>query len=448
MGIWGVIEKAVGDAARAVSSGGRNERNESSSRTLGVGSDGRAPSNARIGDIIHTANGDFKITDGTPGHWTSEKVASGGNGGRDWSSVIYDPTSTQAQKQEAYYNRAAKEREMRANGTWNNSWIPTSELQSVIRSDYNAAQNSTNPYASASADYSNVLQANNDQARELYANMVRQGTDRLNAQKYGINRSYDDAATNAYISYMQGQRQLPQQLAAAGITGGAAESSTIGARAGYESNVNQVNMARQKALSDIESAIVDLQNSGDVQTAQYILNNADKIADNYVQALYSDIGRSDTMKQNEISNAYERAGLTGDLNGTPTLQSRQFDFERQQYQDSLNQYEYEKQLDLAWKAAQVGDYSKLRALGINPVVTSGSSGGAGKKKKKSSGSNYPAASHRSSATEAKPKPSLASMMTGTEWVRHKNSGNSKDPAMVFDTYADYVNAYKQALASD
>ena len=41
---------------------------------LKVGADGKAPAGAKIGDTIKTAGGDYKITGGTAGNWTSTKV--------------------------------------------------------------------------------------------------------------------------------------------------------------------------------------------------------------------------------------------------------------------------------------------------------------------------------------------------------------------------------------
>lgn len=55
---------------------------------LQVGKDGKAPAGAKVGDTIRTAGGDYKITGGSAGSWTSEKVSSGGSGGSSSSSNI------------------------------------------------------------------------------------------------------------------------------------------------------------------------------------------------------------------------------------------------------------------------------------------------------------------------------------------------------------------------
>ena len=47
---------------------------------LQVGKDGKAPAGAKVGDTIRTAGGDYKITGGTAGNFTSTKVTTGGSG--------------------------------------------------------------------------------------------------------------------------------------------------------------------------------------------------------------------------------------------------------------------------------------------------------------------------------------------------------------------------------
>jgi hypothetical protein len=64
---------------------------------LQVGKDGKAPAGAKIGDTIKTAGGDYKITGGTAGNWTSEKVTapkgggSGSNSGSSGNKVKVNP---------------------------------------------------------------------------------------------------------------------------------------------------------------------------------------------------------------------------------------------------------------------------------------------------------------------------------------------------------------------
>jgi uncharacterized protein YkwD len=129
---------------------------------------------------------------------------------------------------------------------------------------------------------------------------------------------------------MQNQRALPQQLATAGITGGAAESSMIQSQSNYQSSLNSVNEQRAKAMNDINTAITDLKNSGNLQLAQTLMQNAEKIADNYAQNAYAEIARNDTLAQQAKQNAYNDAVLTGIYNGNPTLDAQQIAYAKQQ----------------------------------------------------------------------------------------------------------------------
>jgi hypothetical protein len=200
----------------------------------------------------------------------------------------------------------------------------------------NAQQNSYQTYQTPTsymdvqAEQDRLIQKQNEEARKLYESYVQQGTDRLNTQRSDVDKTYNDASRSAYINYMQNQRALPQQLATAGITGGAAESSMIQSQSNYQSSLNSVNEQRAKAMNDINTAITDLKNSGNLQLAQTLMQNAEKIADNYAQNAYAEIARNDTLAQQAKQNAYNDAVLTGIYNGNPTLDAQQIAYAKQQ----------------------------------------------------------------------------------------------------------------------
>lgn len=64
--------------------------------TLQVGKDGKAPKDAKVGDTIRTAGGDFVIKGGTSGNWKSEKTSGGGGGGGGGNTPKVTPTSSVA----------------------------------------------------------------------------------------------------------------------------------------------------------------------------------------------------------------------------------------------------------------------------------------------------------------------------------------------------------------
>lgn len=65
----------------------------------------------------------------------------------------------------------------------------------------------------------------------------------------GVNQNADRAQQQAYINYMMSKRDLPQQLAALGINGGASESRLAGLYNSYGNARNQVDTGRNSDLA-------------------------------------------------------------------------------------------------------------------------------------------------------------------------------------------------------
>ena len=398
--------------------------------TLKVGADGKAPANAKVGDTIVTAGGNYKITGGTSGNWTSEKVSGSGSNSTQKPGVVPGKTggsnnSSSGQNSGGYngtgfsgstsgiqgYNDAQREilNKMNQNSiAWWDADSATRQTLASQNEEYarqlgavglpvykdesghwyaTSQQEIQNPHMNAYLGYDTMQQDNKALAEQYYKQYVQQGTARLNAQRGGINSSYDDAARQAYISYQQQQKALPQQMAAIGMTGGATESSMVQQQAAYQGNLSGLESARNKALNDISSAITDLQNSGDLQTAQYILNNADKISEAYLSALNADISRKDSLSQQAQQNAYNAALLTGIYNGNPTLDAQQAAFSKAQQLLSMgfSSAEIAKLLGITEQQAQ--QYASMVNQGmqldlasaqatLNKKLSSGSSGGS------------------------------------------------------------------------
>ena len=360
MGFWGSVAKAASSAYKAATSssgggrsgsGGGSSGNRSSSKTISDYQRDYANARAR-GDsagmqaanqganAIRSATGQSNVYAGQD--ISNTRNTSSAN--KDYSAILYDPNASYQDKLDAYSGRLSKQASMEAAGTWNKDWAPTSSFQSLL-------VNQANPYAQGAGEYEEKMLDTEDQARQMYQSYVQQGTDRLNAQRGDIGRSYDDASRQAYISYMQGQKAIPQRLAAAGITGGAAESTMLGAQSAYQGALSKVDMGRQKALSDIDMAVTELRNSGDLQRAQYVLANREKIAENLNQSYKADISRFDDMMQ----------------------QNREYDFQSKGYEDDkayrdklfaqdANSEAYRRALQTV---QSTGDYSIMRQFGWN-----------------------------------------------------------------------------------
>ena len=76
-------------------------------------------------------------------------------------------------------------------------------------------------------------------------------------QSSQVNSGYDDAARQAYITYMQSRRTLPQRLSAAGMNGGLADSQQIALDAELQNNQAQINQQRQTALQELQNTLLN-----------------------------------------------------------------------------------------------------------------------------------------------------------------------------------------------
>ena len=80
--------------------------------------------------------------------------------------------------------------------------------------------------------------------------------DRTSAEN-SSNAEYDNAARQNYINYMQARKNLPSQLNALGIRGGASESSALRLGTNYGSNVASNEASRNAALAAIRQQYED-----------------------------------------------------------------------------------------------------------------------------------------------------------------------------------------------
>lgn len=121
-------------------------------------------------------------------------------------------------------------------------------------------------YSSARKEQEDFLKRQQQtQAAQLKAQVDRQIAD--------LDTSYQDNARQAYVQKMQAQRDLPQQLAAQGISGGLSESGNIALNTHYG---NQ--LAAHRAQRDAGAANANLQYGTNLASLNQ--NYLGKIADN------------------------------------------------------------------------------------------------------------------------------------------------------------------------
>ena len=121
--------------------------------------------------------------------------------------------------------------------------------------DYMDQMNST--YDQVAADQAAAKQA-----------AVEQAVNSLTSQKSDIEQSYDDLYRQLYLDRRRAEKNLPQQMAAMGISGGLTESTALGLQTDYTDALRQGEQEKLSTLNSLDQAISDAKLTGDIESAQ------------------------------------------------------------------------------------------------------------------------------------------------------------------------------------
>ena len=133
---------------------------------------------------------------------------------------------------------------------------------------------------------------------------VQKAVGSLQDQKRDTETSYANMFRQLYLNKMKSQKNIGQQLAAQGKTGGAAESTLPGLDTSYSDALRQGEQGRIGALGDLDRAITDAELTGDIANAELAAANAKERTDSYADVLRDLMDRYD--QQNAQNTAYER----------------------------------------------------------------------------------------------------------------------------------------------
>lgn len=197
------------------------------------------------------------------------------------------------------------------------------------------------------------------QQQAYYDQMANQINQQYSAMLPSLNQSYDEAARQAYINYRTAQRDLPSQLAAAGISGqGASESALVAQNNAYNSAYNQNELARANAIQSVENNRASALAGNSTQAAQSMAD----LANSLYQQRQSILAQQEAAKQNVISNLYNYGNATGNFGVNSTLDAQQTlaniaynkraqDMQQSQYDESTklnaNETAYNRAMDQA-----------------------------------------------------------------------------------------------------
>lgn len=120
------------------------------------------------------------------------------------------------------------------------------------------------------------------QVRDKYAKALTDYTNQRNAEadreRASVNSNYDNTQRQNYVQYMENRRDLPEQMARMGISGGgASETSALRAQTNYENLYNNTERSRNSDIGKINNTLADTLNTYRMTADQ---NMNDEIAQN------------------------------------------------------------------------------------------------------------------------------------------------------------------------
>lgn len=246
-------------------------------------------------------------------------------------------------------------------------------------------------------DYMNQMNSTYDQVAQQQAAAqqaaVDQAVNSLTGQKTQIEQSYDDLYRQLYLDRRRAEKNLPQQLAAMGITGGLTESTALGLQTDYTDALRQGEQEKLSTLNSLDQAISDAQLTGSIESAQTAAQLALDRLNSYGTLV------SQMQEQQNYANqlAYQ-------------MQQDQLAYNRQNMLDQLSRDDvsYDRKLQIAqYLYENTGDASGFRSLGLTdaqinalnnsyalamqqytaPVSSGGSGGSSGSVSTDNGGSN-------------------------------------------------------------
>lgn len=163
----------------------------------------------------------------------------------------------------------------------------------------------TGLYPGGMVDYMDEYRAANRAAQEAmaraYEEQINAGLAVLNAQRDPLQQQYNDSAQQAYINAELARKNLPQQLAAQGISGGASESSNLAISTQYGNALNDLTTNYNQSLADLERDIAQYRATGNSQLAQ----NAARYEEMLANAALQQLQQQQQYQQNLAAMAYQ-----------------------------------------------------------------------------------------------------------------------------------------------
>ena len=182
----------------------------------------------------------------------------------------------------------------------------------TVANDYiKAALGENNYYADTAGIYGKLWEDQKKENAAAAADADAATMAEVERQTGKTNAQYDKADKQLYRDYRTAVRDLPQQLAAMGITGGLSETSRVDLERGYGENLNNSLLQRLAAIGDIEAGGEEAKR----QTAANLRQQNAAAAQNFLMQVIGLGGQKYADEQAKAQQGAEARASVGDFSG-------------------------------------------------------------------------------------------------------------------------------------
>lgn len=218
---------------------------------------------ANQGSSGYTPQGNGGYSSPNVGNGYGSKYGTDAKGQTDYSVLIRDAMNAGASWQEV--QSLLNQRVDKATSNGYTQWAYDDLYKQAADYIYNKQYETNSLYKDMMDKIFSDTSAQQEAAQRA---AIEQAVNDLSGQKTGIVQSYDDLYKQLYLDRRRAEKNLPQQLAAMGISGGMSESSALGIQNNYANALLQGEQEKLNTLNDIDQAIANARLTGEIGIAQ------------------------------------------------------------------------------------------------------------------------------------------------------------------------------------
>jgi len=166
-------------------------------------------------------------------------------------------------------------------------------------------------YADMMARQQQQYEAEQRAREEMLAQQKKQAQAAYESRVQNVNTGADEILRQAYISRMQDERTLPQQLRSLGVSGGASETTLQNLKANYANNRQRTESER---LSAIDQAAADRDSLHQAAYSDFLQSNISSLRD--YNSRYNELAMMQAQAQAEAAAAEVAANASSTKNTT------------------------------------------------------------------------------------------------------------------------------------